>query len=81
MPQQYTDPLAGENGNSGQQQGQQQTAPVAAAPAVQSTASQLPRTGDPLDVLWIAGGVMVLAGLALRRACRTTEYPYSLPRY
>jgi hypothetical protein len=81
VPQQYTDPLAGENGNSGGQQGQEQASPVATVPVVQSTASQLPRTGDPLDILWIAGGLMVLAGLGLRRACRTTEYPYSLPRY
>ena len=81
VPQQYTDPLAGEDDGSGGQQGQEQAAPVATAPVVQSTASQLPRTGDPLDVLWIAGALMLLVGVALRRACRETEYPYSLPRY
>ena len=81
VPQQYTDPLAGENGNGGDQQGQQQAAPVAVAPVAQTTASELPRTGDPVDGLWIAGGLMVLFGLGLRRACRTREYPYSLPRY
>jgi hypothetical protein len=83
VPQQYTDPLAGEDdGNSGQQQGQEQAAPVASAPVVQqTTASQLPRTGDPLDVLWITGALMLLVGLGLRRASRETEYPYSLPRY
>jgi LPXTG-motif cell wall-anchored protein len=81
VPQQYTDPLAGENNNAGGQEGQQQASPVATTPVVQSTASELPRTGDSLDILWIAGGLMVLAGLGLHRACRTREYPYSLPRY
>ncbi len=83
VPQQYTDPLAGEDDNSsnGGQQGQEQAAPVATSPVVQSTASQLPRTGDPLDVLWITGGLLLLVGLGLRRASRETEYPYSLPRY
>lgn len=82
IPQQYTDPLAGEDDqNSGGQQGQEEAAPVATAPAVQTTASQLPQTGAPLSEIWIAGLLLLGAGATLRFAFRRREYPYPLPRY
>lgn len=83
IPQQYTDPLAGEddNQNSGGQQGQEEAAPVATAPAVQTTPSQLPQTGAPLSEIWIAGLLLLGAGATLRFAFRRREYPYPLPRY
>ena len=84
IPQQYTDPLAGEDDqNSGGQQGQAEAAdPVATAPAVQTTtASQLPQTGAPLNGIWIAGLLLLAVGAVLRFAFRRREYPYPLPRY
>ena len=84
IPQQYTDPLAGEDNddsNSGGQQGSEEAAPVATAPAVQTTAAQLPQTGTPLSPIWIAGLLLLGAGTALRFAFRRREYPYPLPRY
>jgi hypothetical protein len=83
IPQQYTDPLAGEDNDSGGQQGQAETVdPVATAPAVQTTtAGQLPQTGAPLDGIWIAGLVLLATGTVLRFALRRREYPYPLPRY
>ncbi|MBN1529338.1 MAG: hypothetical protein JW895_09785 [Thermoleophilaceae bacterium] len=82
IPQQYTDPLAGEDDqNSGGQQGQEEAAPVTTAPAVQTTAAQLPQTGTPLGGVWIAGLLLLTVGAVLRFALRRREYPYPLPRY
>jgi LPXTG-motif cell wall-anchored protein len=83
VPQQYTDPFAGEDDeSSGGQQGEEEAAtPVTTAPVAQTTAGQLPQTGTPLSGIWIAGLLLLGAGAVMRFAARRREYPYPLPRY
>jgi LPXTG-motif cell wall-anchored protein len=44
-----------------------QAAPAQAAPSTQAAAPTLPRTGAEAGLTALGGGVLVLAGLALRR--------------
>jgi pyruvate dehydrogenase E2 component (dihydrolipoamide acetyltransferase) len=44
-----------------------QAAPAQAAPSTQAAAPTLPRTGAEAGITAVAGGVLVLAGMALRR--------------
>ena len=84
-PDQYTDPLAGEDDDqAGAQQGQDAAAPPVAAPVVPTTtAAQLPRTGknDPSPILVIIGGGLLATGLALWLFTRRRDYQYPYPRY
>jgi LPXTG-motif cell wall-anchored protein len=79
VPQQYTDPLAGQDPDDG---GQEQSPEPAATQGVSAVSvSQLPSTGTGAPTqLYALGGLGLLGfGLAMRLLCREREYPYPLP--
>ncbi len=83
VPQQYTDPLAGQNDDqTPKQQDPAETAPAATGvQSVSAAGSQLPSTGAPAGLLAIAGLALLAAGLAMRLLCRDSAYPYPYRRY
>jgi LPXTG-motif cell wall-anchored protein len=81
--QQYQDPLAAPTTPSKPKKKAVVTAPAATTPAATPSAgtapaasaparAQLPRTGAPAGLIALAGALMVVLGLALRRGVGTT---------
>ena len=63
VPQQYTDPLAGQNDQTPKQQDPAETAPAATgAQPVSASGSQLPSTGAPAGLLALGGLTLLGAG-------------------
>jgi LPXTG-motif cell wall-anchored protein len=82
VPQQYTDPLAGQNEGDGQEQPAAETsAPAATGVQSVSAAGQLPSTGAPAGLFALAGAALLAAGAILRLLFRDSVYPYPYRRY
>ena len=82
VPQQYTDPLAGQNDDqTPNQQDPAETAPAATGVQSAAAGSQLPSTGAPAGLLAIAGLALLAAGVAMRLLSRDSAYPYPYRRY
>ena len=84
IPQQYTDPLAGQNEGDGQEP--QTPAAETSAPATTgvqsvSAAGQLPSTGATAGLLALAGLALLAVGAALLLLARQSVYPYPYRRY
>ena len=83
VPQQYTDPLAGEDDDqTPNQQEPAETAPSGTGvQSVSATSSQLPSTGAPAALLALGGLALLGAGVAVRLLSRDDAYPYPYRRY
>jgi LPXTG-motif cell wall-anchored protein len=82
VPQQYTDPLAGQNEGDGQDQPAAETsAPAATGVQSVSAAGQLPSTGATAGLLALVGAALLALGAALRLLSRQSVYPYPYRRY
>ena len=81
VPQQYTDPLAGQNEDDGQEPATETSAPAATGVQSVSAAGQLPSTGATSGVLVLAGLALLAVGGALRLLSRQSAYPYPYRRY